>query len=125
MHPFSVISVPPIGDENMRFLKVTLPSVIGLERCGYFLSMTIPPSSSAVFCQIKTTEYIIYVLSSFGCHYFAVYIFIMLLRAKTGSYSAIITASQSPSSTVSPLLYVFPLKMSVPLRGDTAHQSIF
>jgi hypothetical protein len=26
----------------MRFLNVTLPSVIGLERCGYFLSILSP-----------------------------------------------------------------------------------
>jgi hypothetical protein len=32
-------STPPIGDENIRFRNVTLPSVIGLDRCGYLLFM--------------------------------------------------------------------------------------
>lgn len=35
MQPSFVMSVPPMGALNMRFLNVVLPRVMGLQRFGY------------------------------------------------------------------------------------------
>ena len=48
MQPSLVMSVPPIGAENIRLRKVVRPTVMGLQRFGYFLSIVTPPKESFI-----------------------------------------------------------------------------
>lgn len=41
MQPSLVMSVPPMGAENMRLRNVVRPMVMGVLRCGYFLCISL------------------------------------------------------------------------------------